>query len=65
MIDVNTYQCDFENKWCPGCGNFNILDAMKTALAGMDLSPEKFLIVSGIGQAGKTAHFLKCNFFQD
>lgn len=63
MVDVKTYQCDYENKWCPGCGNFMILEAMKVALAGLDLAPEKILIVSGIGQAGKTPHFLKCNFF--
>ncbi|MDY6825478.1 MAG: thiamine pyrophosphate-dependent enzyme [Thermodesulfobacteriota bacterium] len=63
MTDITDFDCDYENKWCPGCGNFNILAAMKEALAGMKLSPENVLIVSGIGQAGKTPHFLKCNFF--
>jgi len=63
MVDVNTYQCDFDNKWCPGCGNHNIMEAMKTALVGLDIAPENILLVSGIGQAGKTPHFLKCNFF--
>lgn len=63
MTDVKTYDCDYENKWCPGCGNFGILQAMKKALADQDLPPDKVLIVSGIGQAGKTPHFLKCNYF--
>ncbi len=63
MITKDDYSCDFENKWCPGCGNFQILDAMKEAFAGLDIAPEELLIVSGIGQAGKTPHFLKCNFF--
>ena len=63
MFDIKDYQCDFENKWCPGCGNFNILEAMKDALVHLGLAPEKVLIVSGIGQAAKTPHFLKCNFF--
>jgi 2-oxoglutarate ferredoxin oxidoreductase subunit beta len=63
MLTKEDFFCDFENKWCPGCGNFQIMDAMKDAFAGMNLSPEKLLIVSGIGQAGKTPHFLKCNFF--
>jgi 2-oxoglutarate/2-oxoacid ferredoxin oxidoreductase subunit beta len=63
MVDVNDYQCDFDNKWCPGCGNFKILETMKTALSEMNIPPEKILLVSGIGQAGKTPHFLKCNFF--
>ena len=63
MVTKENFFCDFENKWCPGCGNFQILDAMKDAFAAMDLPPEKLLIVSGIGQAGKTPHFLRCNFF--
>ena len=63
MVDKQAFDCAFENKWCPGCGNFMILAAMKTALAGLDLAPENVLLVSGIGQAGKTPHFLKCNFF--
>ncbi|MBS3731551.1 MAG: 2-oxoacid ferredoxin oxidoreductase [Desulfobacterales bacterium] len=63
MVDAADYQCDFENKWCPGCGNFGVLNAMKNALAALALPPEKVLIVSGIGQAAKTPHFLRCNFF--
>ena len=54
---------DFENKWCPGCGNFGILEAMKKALAELDLPPERACLISGIGQAGKTSHFLNCNGF--
>lgn len=51
----------FETAWCPGCGNFSILKALKKALAGLDLKPQDALIVSGIGQAAKTPHYLKCN----
>jgi len=63
MLTKDNYSCDFENKWCPGCGNFMIMDAMKEAFIKLNITPEKLLIVSGIGQAGKTPHFLKCNFF--
>ena len=63
MVSTNDYHSDFPNHWCPGCGNFGILDAMKSALAALDLPPEKILIVSGIGQAAKTPHFLECNCF--
>jgi 2-oxoglutarate ferredoxin oxidoreductase subunit beta len=63
MIDLKEYESDFENKWCPGCGNFGILKAMKAALAEQDLPPDQILIISGIGQASKTPHFLKCNAF--
>jgi 2-oxoglutarate ferredoxin oxidoreductase subunit beta len=63
MVSTNDYHSDYPNHWCPGCGNFGILDAMKSALAALDLPPEKILIVSGIGQAAKTPHFLECNCF--
>jgi 2-oxoglutarate ferredoxin oxidoreductase subunit beta len=49
--------------WCPGCGNFPILNAVKRALVELGLSPHQVLIVSGIGQSGKLPHYLKCNTF--
>ncbi|MBI9091458.1 MAG: 2-oxoacid ferredoxin oxidoreductase [Desulfobacterium sp.] len=61
MTTIETFDNDFENKWCPGCGNFPILLAMKQAFADQGLSPRDILLVSGIGQAGKTPHFLHCN----
>lgn len=61
MVKKKDYENSIENQWCPGCGNFGILDAMKAAFVEQALSPEQILIVSGIGQAAKTPHFLKCN----
>ena len=53
---------DIEYHWCPGCGNFPILDSLKDALVELKISPEELVIMSGIGQAGKTPHFMKSNF---
>ncbi len=47
--------------WCPGCGNFGILTAMKRALVEMALKPHQVFVASGIGQAGKFPHYLGCN----
>ncbi len=63
MTDTKQYNNEFENKWCPGCGNFGILNAIKKTLSDKEIPPEKILMVSGIGQAAKTPHFLRCNFF--
>lgn len=49
--------------WCPGCGNLPILKSLKGALAELDIMPENLVVVSGIGQAAKTPHYLRCNFF--
>jgi len=49
--------------WCMGCGNFAILKIFKDAMAELGIEPHQFTIVSGIGQAGKFPHYLKCNTF--
>jgi len=49
--------------WCPGCGNFGILSILKEALAELEIAPEELVMVSGIGQAAKTPHYLKAHFF--
>ena len=49
--------------WCPGCGNFGILNTFKGAVVELGLEPHQFTIVSGIGQAAKLPHYLRCNTF--
>jgi 2-oxoglutarate ferredoxin oxidoreductase subunit beta len=49
--------------WCPGCGNFGILNSFKEAVVELGMEPHQFTIVSGIGQAAKLPHYLKCNTF--
>ncbi len=49
--------------WCPGCGNFPILNTIKTALVELDIEPHQLTIVSGIGQGAKLPHYTKCNTF--
>jgi 2-oxoglutarate ferredoxin oxidoreductase subunit beta len=62
MVSIKDYG-EFETAWCPGCGNFNLLEALKDALAKQKLEPHQILFVSGIGQAGKTPHYLNANLF--
>lgn len=52
-----------EISWCPGCGDFKILDSIKQALEELGLSPLDVVVVSGIGQAAKTPHYMKSHFF--
>ena len=49
--------------WCPGCGNFGILRIVKTALTEINIKPEELVMVSGIGQAAKSPHYLRANIF--
>jgi 2-oxoglutarate ferredoxin oxidoreductase subunit beta len=54
---------EYEPAWCPGCGNFAILKAVKRALVESHLAPHEVLFVSGIGQAAKAPHYLNANLF--
>jgi 2-oxoglutarate ferredoxin oxidoreductase subunit beta len=49
--------------WCPGCGNFQILKALKLALSELKIKPTELVTVSGIGQAPKTPQYFNTNFF--
>lgn len=57
------YKAGQRPAWCPGCGNFSILKTLREALAELDIAPHQVLFVSGIGQASKLPHYLRCNTF--
>lgn len=61
--DLGTYA---QNTWCPGCGNFSILNAMKTVLAQLNdegYPIENVVVVPGIGCHAKIADYLNVNSF--
>ncbi len=44
--------------WCPGCGDFAVLNAVAKALATMELPREKVAVVSGIGCSSRLPGYL-------
>jgi 2-oxoglutarate ferredoxin oxidoreductase subunit beta len=62
MVDIKDYG-EYKTAWCPGCGNFPLLKAVKQALVNRGLEPHQVLFVSGIGQAAKAPHYLRANVF--
>lgn len=63
MPEMKDFLSNDEIAWCPGCGDFGILTAVKKALVKLGRPPKDILIASGIGQAAKLPHYLKCNCF--
>ncbi len=63
MITVKDYAESVPIAWCPGCGNFPILKALRKALAELGIEPHQVLFVSGIGQAPKLPHYTRGNVF--
>jgi pyruvate ferredoxin oxidoreductase beta subunit len=44
--------------WCPGCGDFGVLKALKQALPEVGKTPDETLCVTGIGCSGKLNSYL-------
>ncbi|MFC7137159.1 thiamine pyrophosphate-dependent enzyme [Halobaculum litoreum] len=59
-IDRNEYTPEIEPQptWCPGCGDFGVLKALKGALPEVGRTPEETLLVTGIGCSGKLNSYL-------
>lgn len=49
MLNTKLFESDIRADWCPGCGDFGALSAVKNALASMDIEPHNVVISSGIG----------------
>jgi pyruvate ferredoxin oxidoreductase beta subunit len=45
--------------WCPGCGDFGVLKALKQALPEVGRTPDETLTVTGIGCSGKLNSYLE------
>jgi 2-oxoglutarate ferredoxin oxidoreductase subunit beta len=61
--NVKDYASAVKPTWCPGCGDFGILNAVKRGLVETGLAPHEVLIVSGIGCGSKLPDYAKVNGF--
>ena len=52
------YKTTVHNTWCPGCGDFGILNSIQAALAELQVPPHEVVVFSGIGCSGKTPHYI-------
>ena len=57
-LKLADYKTEVHNDWCPGCGDFGIVNAIQMALAEMGIQRHKAALFSGIGCSGKTSHFV-------
>ena len=47
--------------WCPGCGDFGVLAALKKAELELKIPPHELVLVGGIGCSGSIHNFLEVN----
>jgi len=52
------YASDAEVRWCPGCGDYSILNTVKRALASTNIDPDKIAFISGIGCSSRFPYYM-------
>jgi 2-oxoglutarate ferredoxin oxidoreductase subunit beta len=60
---VKDYTGSVKPTWCPGCGDYGILAAVKQGLVQAGLAPHQVLVVSGIGCGSKLPDYATVNGF--
>ena len=48
-LTAKDFKGNVEPDWCPGCGDFGVLNSLQRACAELGLKPHEILTVSGIG----------------
>ncbi len=53
------YKSDIRPVWCPGCGDYGVLNSVQSAFAALQLDLYNTVCVSGIGCSSRLPYFMK------
>lgn len=49
MADAAVFKSEIKPDWCPGCGDYGVLNSLQKACADLNMDPKDIMVVSGIG----------------
>ena len=52
------FKSDQEIRWCPGCGDHAIINAVQRAFSELGIPKEKFVFISGIGCSSRFPYYM-------
>lgn len=55
---IKDFKSENEVRWCPGCGDYAIMNAVQRTMAGMGVPREKFAVISGIGCSSRFPYYM-------
>src|SRR5919198_3620689 len=58
QLTVKELKGKVDPDWCPGCGDFGVLAALKQAIVDLGLQPHEVLTISGIGCSSNLPGFI-------
>ncbi len=62
-LQARDFASDQEVRWCPGCGDYAVLKAVRKAMAEIGRPPSEVVCISGIGCAARFPYYLSCYGF--
>jgi 2-oxoglutarate ferredoxin oxidoreductase subunit beta len=57
-LDKKAFKSDQEVRWCPGCGDYSILNAVQQMLASLGIPRHQLCFVSGIGCSSRFPYYM-------
>ncbi|MEW5852247.1 MAG: 2-oxoacid:ferredoxin oxidoreductase subunit beta [Myxococcota bacterium] len=58
VYNKKDFQTDQEVRWCPGCGDYAILNAVQSVFPELGIRKENFVVVSGIGCSSRFPYYM-------
>ena len=55
---VKDFKSENEVRWCPGCGDYAIMNAVQRTMAGLGIPREKYAVISGIGCSSRFPYYM-------
>jgi len=58
LTSKKDWASDQEVRWCPGCGDYGILQAVQQLMPELGILPEKTVFISGIGCSSRFPYYM-------
>lgn len=52
------YKSENAVRWCPGCGDYGVLNSLHKAMAELNIDPHKIAVISGIGCSSRLTYYM-------
>lgn len=57
-LKLEDFKNEVEPDWCPGCGDYGVLQSVQRAAFGLGIRPHELMVVSGIGCSSNLPGFI-------
>lgn len=62
-LTAKDFKSDQEVRWCPGCGDHAVLNAVQKAMAELGIPREQYAVISGIGCSSRFPYYMNTYAF--